>query len=408
MVRKFFDIAPSEPGESAAAEPKVEVPVQGNGIAALMATQGKKSDQIDPALPPVNINKQGSNAEKQEQPETPAEPAKVPEVNAEVKQPETPTEQKVEVPEPQKAEEKKTEVSWQEVLKQQQPDLILKELGFDAESLEIAKKMNEAPKLKGLFKHWESKGDLTDYLREMSTDYSTMPVEDVMRRQLQREYPKASEKQLDVLFRKEILEKYNLDSDDPDIVEEGKLLLEAKAEKYREEFAKEQENFLIPPPPEKEDNDVDTEREQLVQSVTKQFIEDPYTKSVLDNKAIIIGDGDEKFTFPVDTDRLTKLALEGDTNGELMFDKVTGADGRISLKPKSSHQLLVATVNMYGQQFINELAKHYRNLGAKETIEPLENPSVISNKAQGSSAQPDPKNPAAAMAKKGVLVTGGG
>ena len=88
-----------------------------------------------------------------------------------------------------------------------------------------------------------------------------------------------------------------------------------------------------------------------------------------------------------------------------MFEKVT-RNGQETFVPKSQHQLLVATVNKYGEKFITELAKHYKSLGSKAAIEPLENarPTEMRNT---SSAAPEPTTLAGAMAKYGRFNSGG-
>ena len=131
----------------------------------------------------------------------------------------------------------------------------------------------------------------------------------------------------------------------------------------------------------------------------------PYTKEVLSKNAITIGEGADKFSFPIDSKAVTDLVLNGDTTGELMFEKVN-KDGQEVFLPKTQHQLLVATVNKYGEKFITELAKHYKSLGSKAAIEPIDNARPTGQK-QTSTAGEEPKTVAGAMAKYGRLNSGG-
>jgi hypothetical protein len=62
--------------------------------------------------------------------------------------------------------------------------------------------------------------------------------------------------------------------------------------------------------------------------------------------------------------------------------------------------LLVGLVATYGDKFLNAYAQHYRALGGKTVIDPIENASVPSG-ATPSQAPVTPDNPAAAMAKGG-------
>ena len=77
-----------------------------------------------------------------------------------------------------------------------------------------------------------------------------------------------------------------------------------------------------------------------------------------------------------------------------MFDK--------SGKPNVEHQLLLATVNKYGANFIKELAKHFKSVGGQKAIEPIENASKPDSGTPAKSDAP-PQSPAEAMARFGVL-----
>ena len=70
-----------------------------------------------------------------------------------------------------------------------------------------------------------------------------------MRHQLRREFPKASPQQLDALYKREVIKAYSLDSVDEEELEEGRALLEAKADKFRDQFTQDQQSKLLPAPP---------------------------------------------------------------------------------------------------------------------------------------------------------------
>lgn len=397
MIRKFYEAdAPVATGG-------------GMNIAALMATQGVMNNTDNPVAKPIEITEK-----KEETTPTETAPAatattdtKVETAISETPSPEVKTEQVVEA---QKATPQVQEKSWQEVLKSQQPDSVLKELGFDEDKLKFVKEVKELdPKMVAFLQTWQNGGDVTAYLREMTTDYKSMSAEDVMRHQLRQEYPTASEAQINALFEDEVIEKYKLDTDKYSELEteKGKLLLDAKADRYRAELLKNQEGKLLPKPQEKslEPDPAIAAREQMIENVTKQFNEDSYTKNVLTTNQVSIGEGEEKFNFPVDSKALIDLAINGDTTGELMFNKVE-ANGQVNYVPKSDHQILVATVQKYGMSFINELIKHSKSLGGKSAIEPIENAKIISAD-NSSKAEGAPKTAAEAMAKGGTLNSGG-
>lgn len=303
--------------------------------------------------------------------------------------------------------------SWQEVLKQQQPDTVLKELGFNEKAIRLAQKLNGFEKLdyfEGLINTWETNGDLVDYLREMTTDYKKMPAEEVMRHQLRLEYPKASEKALEVLYRKEVVEKYKLDSVDDEEAEEGRLLLEAKAEKYRDELVSRQQSKLFPKPPENkqaEQEAAEMEAKKAIEDYKSQVLNNSFAKEVITSGKLTIGDGDEKFTYPVKPSELTDVLFDSNKWQETQFDIVRDKDGSIkSFSPKVEHQLLTAAVALYGKSFLNEYAKHFKAIGSKHIIETIDNAKPLDGSTP-SGADSSPKSVAEAMAKQGYLNSGG-
>lgn len=308
----------------------------------------------------------------------------------------------LETPPPTPTEAPKAEVvqpNWQEVLRNQQPDDVLKELGYDEKAVGFLKEFKGLdPKMQAFLNVWKSGGDIKEYLQELTTDYSKMSAEDVMRHQLRREYPKASQQQLDALYKREVVKAYSLDSVDDDEVEEGKALLEAKADKYRESFMQDQQGKLLPTPPPTPDNSqaeaqAEAERAKQFEAFKSQVTGHSLYREVAAAKAYSVGEGDEKFSFPVDPQDLQDV-LFTDKWQENMFDK----EG----KPNVEHQLLLATVNKYGANFIKELAKHFKSVGGQKAIEPIESASKPDGGTPAKSDAP-PASPAEAMARFGVL-----
>lgn len=397
MIRKFYDPGVAEP----AAAPALS-------IAEIMAKHGVKNDNESPVATPIDIQpekKEESTTTEATPVETTTEP---PIVEAKT---ETPTQQAEPIVAAPQKEEQQPVLTLQEVLRQHQPEAILKELGYDDKLVGFVKDLKELdPKMVAFLNTWKSNGDVKEYLRELTTDYSKMPAEDVMRHQLRREYPKASEKALDVLYRKEITEKYNLDSAVDDEVEEGRLLLEAKAERYRDEFISKQNNFLLPKPPEPKVAEPDNSeqlRQQEIEAYRSQITNNAYTKNIIATKNFSWGDGDEKFNFPVDPNVLSGVLFDDNKWLETQYDIQKNPDGSVkSYTPKVEHQLLTAAVAVYGKSFLDAYAQHLKSLGGKAAIAPIDNAKPI-EQSTTSPAQAAPKTPAEAMAKNGTLNSGG-
>ena len=380
-IRKFYEADQAEGGS--------QEPVS---IAAMMAKEGTMSHSEKLQMPSVGRGEEPKAAEP-----TPVETTNV--ENVAQGESEPPISAKVE-------EQASTQVQtqWQEVLKQQQPEAILKELGFDDSAVGFLKELKEVdPKMVQFFNMWKSDGDsLKDYLQEITTDYSQMPSEDVMRRQLREEYPKATEKQLDVLFRKEIVERYNLDSMDEDLAEEGRLLLDAKAESYREKLIKQQEEFQLPNyASSASESEANAQKE--FDNYKQNLISNQLTQELLQNKRLTIGEGDEKFSYNLtNPNNIVNNLFDSNAWANKLFDIQKDSQGNEVFVPNVEKQLLVSAILEDHKGFMKEMAKYYKSLGGKATIDSLENASPSGSSAPSKPAS-EPKTPAEWMARSGRL-----
>lgn len=397
QIRKFYDTA----------APIVAGAADRPSIAALMAKEGVKSDN-GAAMPLVN------KTEVKEEPikdVTPTPAATANEVkSSEPAKPELPkpSEEQKQV-EPQKEITPAKVPTWQETIKSQQPDEVLKALGLDDKVVGLSKKIAENPKMAAFFQHWEdNKGDVTKYLQELTTDYKTMPPEEVMRHQLRVENPKATPKQLDILYKNEVIKAYKLDSEDDEEREEGRQLMELKAEKHRDTFMAAQDNYLLPKPQEQKAPTPDTQAEAAKQELEDYKVsvnDDPYTKDIFSTNKFPIGDGEDKFLFPVEPQSVTAQLFDKEKWAKSMFKVQVQPDGTERYVPDIKKQMLLGLVAEYGEKVFTEHAKHFKSLGGKKVIEPMDN----AKKPDGSSPSPSevvPKTPAEAMAKKGQLISG--
>lgn len=397
LFRKFFDINAPESGTASAAP----------SLASLMATQGVFNTTENPVAAPINTTENTDPPA----PASEANPATGTAPTAETGQTETPKPTEVKKEEPQK-EEPKT-VNWQEVLKSQQPDTILKELGFDEKTVNFLKgKKGLDEKMLNFLTHWETNnGDVTKYLQELSTDYTKMPATEVMRHQLRKEYPKATEKQIDALYKKQVLDNYKIDPNlyTEEEVAEGQLLLDAVADKHREQFVSEQQQFLIPQPsPKEEGPDLELqEAKQLYDSYQQTFNNHSAVKDLLSNKILSIGEGDEKYNFQVPfADEVVNNIL--DTMATYISVGRLTKENIAQLPPDFiENEILTRAFSKNPKAFLTAMADHYKTIGGKKAIEPIENakPPVSGEPAK---AEATNLSPAQAMAKGGRITSGGG
>lgn len=406
-IRKFYDTAVAEPSTGAATG------VQPS-IASLMAIHGIKSSSQEMVATPIEIK-----TEKKEETPKPAtehtpEETSTDASNVEKVKTETPTPQKepLEVKEPQKVEEPVKVQSWQDNLKSQQPDTVLKAVGYDDKEISLLNALKGFEKIDyftNLVNTWKENGNVDSYFKELSTDYEKMAAEDVMRHQLRQDYPKASEKAIEALYNKEIVNAYNLNSDDEEEVETGRLLLEAKADKYRDSFIENQQKYLTPKTPEPKQPQPDPREQEAAkefEAYKSKVNDNPYTKNIFSTNKITIGEGDDKFSFPVEPSTLTDILFDTDKWAESVFTMQDNEDGSKSYVPDVEKQMLVAAVAKYGDKFLKAYAKHYKALGGKASIDPIENAKQSDNNSTPN-VNVEPKSIAEAMAKSGKYNSGG-
>lgn len=417
-IRKYYDTAAVETGGGGETAVEKEAP-QFTSISEAMAKAGTKTNGLEtPDLKQVEIKKEVTEKPKEEKQPTSAETATKVEKPTEEKA-ET-TEKKPEVKkeevkvEAKKEETAKPQPTFEEVLKSQPKNAVLKALGLNDKTISL---LNEAGELDEktiglLLSHKEGKE--AEYLRELTTDYTKMTSEDVMRHQLRLDYPKANSKQLEALFNKEVVKQYNLDSDDDEEKETGQMLLDAKADRYRDEFITKQKDFIVPKyeakkpeAPVKSEQDVQDEKD--FENYKGVVNNSQLVKDIIASKTFTLGDGEEKFTYAVENpEEISKILFDDNEWLQAINEVELDDKGMVSkvIAPKTEHQLLIAMVAKYGKPFLDAYAGHFKSLGGKKVVDTLEN-AKKPDSSTDTKAEKQPSNPAEHMAKSGRLNPGG-
>lgn len=405
FFKKFYDITDTDTGggDTAIAE-KTETKEAPISFAAEMAKSGSRATNGNEAAKPI-VNTENKEETKTDIKATPDATSNEPLPTAKATTESPAKTEPAKATPPPIAEVPKQAQSWQEVLKSQ-PNEVFKELGFDDESVDILNEIKDY-KDKGFFKQFLTAlkdGNANEYVKEWNTDYSKMSAEEVMRHQLQAEYPKAKPAALNALYEDEIVNKYNLDSEDEDLSAKGRLLLEAKADKYRDTLIANQQTKLAPRPPEAKAPPVDNsaaEQAQEYEAYKNKISSDPYYKDLNASNEIVLGKGENKVTLPVAAQELSDLVLDYGKFSKALWKR----DENDNLVPDVEKQILVAAVAKYGKDFLIDIAKKYKSLGGKAVAESIENakqpntPIVPHNLVIAS-------NLAEGMAKGGMKVTG--
>lgn len=397
FIKRYFDALSTD---SAA-------PVEAPSLASVMARSGVfNSPGREGAIPSINTEKP-----EQTTPATQSSPApateSAPAAKANQSSP-SPAKEPA-AASPQTAESVKVP-TWQEVLKSQQPDAIFKELGYDERVINLSNRLRDKPEMAAFFDHWENKGDIKPYFDALNTDFQKMSPEDVMRHQLRAQNPELDAKQLDTLFKIKVTNRYKLDDQlyTEDEVAEGRIELMADAKPIRSSLADEQKKFLLPqaPEPKPAGPDPQVQRQQEIETYKSSVLDSPIIRDIQTNKRITIGEGPEAFNFPVDPTTITGILTDDNKFASGLFTKEVKPDGTETYLPNFRKQSILAAIIADETGFFTSLEKHYKSLGGKAAIDPIENakPPVGGTPAK---AEVTSSNPAAAAAKTGRFVRGG-
>jgi len=398
----LLNAAIAEPAGTTATE-------QAPSVASLLATQGKILTNENDTPPEAVINTEQKEEPKQAEVPNAAsakEPSSAVQVISETQEPV--------VTEPVAAttapivQEPAPVQTWQEVLKAQQPETVFKELGYDEKVVNISKALSESPQMAALFDQWINKGDITPYLKAVSTDYAKMDSEQLMRHQLLDEYPDADEATINALYQRKVVRAYDLDSTYSDELAEGKLLLDAEAKKVRESLISKQQQFLTPKPPEPKADAAPVETPEQAQQKRIDFIvnstkESPTVQDFIKNQQLVVGEGDEAYPYPVpEPQKVIDLLITPGALESKLWTKQDLGNGQEKLTA-TPLQILLGAIAHDPKDFFTKYSNHLKSLGSKAIIDPIENASAPSNAT--SSAAEQAQSVAAQMAKGGRIVS---
>lgn len=279
---------------------------------------------------------------------------------------------------------------WKQELKNVDPVDVLKELGYD-------------DKMVGFFNKWRTDGNIADYIRAVSVDYSTMSPEQLMKHQLAQEYPEFSPEDLEELYQAKVVDNYKLNPDtySEAEVKRGKLLLTADAKKIREGLTAKQQEYVLSakPPTATVDNSAqqrEAEMNEARDRYTRSLTGNQFTKDLLTNRKLVLGTGDNAFNYEIaDPNSLVNILQNPEQYARHVFQE----DGT----PLVDKQLFIAAAAIDHIGLVNSLIAHGKSLGAKQVAESLENTKKQTGELSGTDNTP--LTPAQALARSGVVTS---
>lgn len=222
---------------------------------------------------------------------------------------------------------------------------VLKNEGYDDFSL-------------GALEYYRSTGDLAPYIEAKSIDYSAMPDEEILRRDLRRVYSDLSDEDFNLVYQSKVIDKYKLDDvygDDEQRV--GRIELKYAVKDIRDKFIEEQKRFAAP---KVEQVDQQQEMNKWFETVKS----DPATQDLLSGKRISSSTG---ANFEVDPSVI--LDQTYDTNK--FFQNFVDQNGKTDLNKWYKALAFVNNMEAY-EKTIWDAA---RSEGKKELFSEIKNPA---------------------------------
>ncbi len=236
--------------------------------------------------------------------------------------------------------------------------------------------------IKDAVEFYNKTGSLTPYLEATSLNFEEMTDEKIMRHNLKSQNPTLSDRAIERLYLRDIINKYSLDADrfDEDEVELGKELLKADADKLRNSLVDEQKNFIQPESKPEDNSEAEAQQTAFIESVNTNKT----TRDLLENKRILVDYNDQSFSYEIENpEQLKDMALDStkffalfqDEKGTIDFDKWYKV-ASYALDPETYNQSLIS---------------HGVGLGQEKVVKDLKNPSKVTK------SSPQYKEPATAV-----------
>lgn len=327
---------------------------------------------------------------KAQEPTPPVEPV-VAEPAAPIKK-----EEEAIVTQPQPAAPQAPAVDWRTEIKKAEKAEILKELGFDE-------------RMVGFYNTWSAGGDIGNYVKAVSIDYSKMSPEALLKQQIAEEYQEFSPEDLDELYHAKVIDQYKLDPEtySETEVKRGKLLLAADAKKVRETMIARQKEYILnakaPQLPdyrqeiEEQQRQQDTANAQAIEQYASLLTAHAATKELLTNKRLTIGEGDDTFHYEIGD---PSKAIDILKDARLYAQNIYNPDGT----PQVEKHLFLAAAAIDHKSLAREIFKAGKAMGGKQAIEQIENAKKPDAKVAGPEI---PLTPVQALARNGVLTHSG-
>lgn len=216
---------------------------------------------------------------------------------------------------------------------------------------------------------------LDEFLIKTNIDYDSIPDVDIMKMQIESQYPTLGEEEKNLLLQRKLNKEYNIGSEDESEDRVGKLLLKVEADKIREGLKKEQAEYT----PAKNPNSVEARMQAQQEAQLKQLQEfqgyvkeHPATKQLETSRLLQYGVGDTTLNYEVNQNlNLSELAVDSNK----FFQMFLGQDGKVDIQ--KFYKVANYAASMEGVE--KALIAYGRSLGEKRLYDELKNTKISDN-----------------------------
>lgn len=243
-------------------------------------------------------------------------------------------------------------VNWREEVKNNREDA-LRELGIEPFALELSE-------------HLKNGGDATDYINAKYIDYNKVTDENIVKADLQKQFPTFSPEQINLMFNRKYTVPEGSEQEDIDF---ASLQLKADAHNSRQAKIAEQQKFKIPAPIQQKDtseqSQIEAEKER--EEGRRWFSEHEATKSLMTTKRVSLSLGENgTFNFEVSQPEFVTRAITDNTLWQKLTATKTGEPDVSKLQ-----KLVIYAANP--EKFENDLVNYGKTLAKPEVLDEARN-----------------------------------
>jgi hypothetical protein len=218
--------------------------------------------------------------------------------------------------------------------------------------------------IKGVVEFYEKTGDLAPYLQAKTVDFTNMPDEEILRRNLREEYQDLSDKAFERLYKQQVTDKFKLDADEwgEEDSELGRELLKVEASKLRNQYLDWQKNFAAPEPQPYYDQTA-----EMLQKFETEVKNSEFTKGFLGSKTLTIKTSDGEFNYEVpQADAVIDMTIDNDR----FFSQFAGDQGQLDY----AKWYKTVAYSQNPELFERSLINYGKTLGRSEVTKEIKNP----------------------------------